>query len=308
MKIALLISGQLRQYWITYRSILKNLIIPYNMDVFLVTGSNTIKYQTYFEYISENNVETMSLSESRNSHKFPSEIQINEFEFCKKTIGKYLKGFNKNCYIKNYWEEYHNIVNNIRFNNKNIDKYNKVRNIFLERDEVFRPYDYVVLQFMLLSKGIELIENYENKNGFKYDYIFKIRPDIEVSNIINLKYIFKQKCDIYVSPYYNDNKEEYIYSKEKMVHEYMFLFKRKYSNLIKNYPYMYGHLIDDQIYNINMNTKSESYLTSEIQFRLFLEKYNLKIGGLTNILNIKYIENDEKKPYYYIIFLNKIIK
>ena len=41
-KIAVLISGELRQFWYCIDSIMDNLVIPNNLDVFVITGPNSI--------------------------------------------------------------------------------------------------------------------------------------------------------------------------------------------------------------------------------------------------------------------------
>ena len=256
--MALLISGELRQFWYCADSILNNLVIPNDLDVFVMTGNNK-SWAPFDMKEDENNPSVMSMSACRECPE--QKIELNEYEMIRNKMGRFLKGINKSNYIPNYLRE----LEEIRAAAS--EKY-----FALQPHGKYPPYLFNILQYLLVSKGIELIEDYEVSQGIKYDYIFKIRPDMLIKEgAVDIMSFIKNptvpahlegdgtdtryNASIYLpNPFQRANPRALKYSctpnecvvdgprSVECVHDYIFLFKREVGDLVKNFVHQYGSL------------------------------------------------------------------
>lgn len=146
MKIAVCISGQLRDYYNYIDNVFEKVINKYNADVFLHTWNH----------------DDEKIKEALNSYKPVSHL-IEEF-----SPGKVI-----------YSEKWLNINNDIiekekitvEYDLKNGDLVGKPQNIFSMYYSIF--------------KANELKREYENEHKFKYDIVLRFRPDIEFNVDLN---------------------------------------------------------------------------------------------------------------------------
>jgi hypothetical protein len=140
-KIALLMTGQCRQSWLTAPSIYKNVIEPNNADVFLYLNKDSLIPQVH-----------------------------NEEEIIKKVFSKNVKSliftddkYNKE--VKQLIDSNYSKIDGL-YKKLNRGKWDKQLNIH-NTDQYFK-----------VKKCCEAAVDYANKNNFKYDLILRVRPDI----------------------------------------------------------------------------------------------------------------------------------
>lgn len=253
MKIALLITGQMRTFWFAIDSIIENIIKPNEPDVFIFTGRNNLGDSYCLD-----EMETISSYHGRN--KISSLKFINEKQFAQDKIGGYLKGFNKNDYVKSYWDEYNLIYDEAQYYSEDIINDPKINK------ENPRPMDFVILQYLIVKKGIGMIIDYENKNGFKYDYILRIRTDMVYQNPLIIKDIVANNDSdlFFLNNYYGDAISDVFYlGKNAPMKELLLNFVHSYGKM--RFP---KKIIDER--------GQGNIFILEVQLKLFIENMNIK--------------------------------
>ncbi len=150
MKVALLMSGQCRQLWLTSLSIYKNVIEPNNADVFL--------------YLTENSLEPVCGDDTE--------------EIVKKAFPANVKSL---VFTDQAWDEEAEAL--IKSNYEKIDRLYKS----LGRDKWDKQLNHHnTKQYLQLKKCAEAAVAYADANGFKYDLMVRCRPDIGWLNHFNL--------------------------------------------------------------------------------------------------------------------------
>jgi len=245
MKIAILMSGQLRTCWYSIESILENIIIPNNAYVFFYTGTsekNFISFQNRKPIDS-----SCTMYESRGREK---SIKIDEKKFLEEKLNNYLKSFQKSDYDDKYIENYDNILNKTRCDNIDFAKKYCKKSCFSDLN------GYVVAQYLLLKQCLFLLEEYEILNNIKYDFIIRLRPDMSIKNKLIINKNFKKE-DLFV---------QRDFGKVNM-RDYFFMGKSEImKNICKNFVEKYGYLRfkkeDEILY--------EKTFITENQFGLFV--------------------------------------
>lgn len=273
MKIAILISGQLRTNWFCMDFIKKNIILPNDGHVFIFTGTNCIDNKSF----NLNEEDTISSYRSREDE---TKIKINEKQFLEHKLGYFLKGYNKNDFIENYWKQFDDLINDSKnFNEEYINKK-------FEKLSWKEPYFYVFLQYLALKKCMEMLIDYEIKNNDKFDYIVRLRPDMALEKPLIIRDIIsKNNADLFTI---NNSYGLCCLS------EYFFFGKADImKNICLNFVNNYGKLRIPK----NILDKSDMDITfiTETQFYLFIENLNIKRvslnGGARLIENI--VEENE---------------
>lgn len=152
-KIAVLVSGFSKTSYFCIETNVINIIKKLNCDVFL--------------YIKSGN---FLVSRCRASNMFHIKDIKNEKSLYVESLGDYLKDIHivEND-DDNYKKEYDFYFNNMTCPDKIKSNYERLGNLD---------------QYLRLKKVCELMENYEIKNNFKYDYVIRLRLDI--LNLFNL--------------------------------------------------------------------------------------------------------------------------
>ena len=150
MKIALLMTGQCRQLWLTAPSLYENVINPNDADVFLYLNKNSMEPVT--GNAEEDIVNTV----------FPKNVKSLTFT------------------DDNYDKEVKELIDS---NYKKITEFYKTYN----RDKWDTQLNYHnSCQYLKVKKCCEVAVDYANKNNFKYDLILRVRPDIGWFNKFDL--------------------------------------------------------------------------------------------------------------------------
>lgn len=149
-KIALLMSGQCRQLWLTAPSLYRNIIEPNSADIFLCVNKNSMEPLTGPE---EESIINKVFSKNVKSLIFTDDNYDKEV--------KYLIGSN-----------YSKI--DAEYKKLNRDKWDKQLN------------HHNTCQYLKVKKCAEAAVEYANKNNFKYDIMIRMRPDIGWLNHFDL--------------------------------------------------------------------------------------------------------------------------
>jgi len=151
MKIALLMTGQCRQLWLTAPSLYKNVIEPNSADVFL--------------YLNKNSMEPDCGNETEEivNAAFPKNV--------KSLI------FTDDNYNKEVEELYKSNYDKIDGQYKKLGRDKWDKNLNLHNSD----------QYFKLKKCAEAAVEYANKNNFTYDIMLRCRPDIGWLNVCDLQ-------------------------------------------------------------------------------------------------------------------------
>lgn len=142
MKIALLMSGQARQSWLTAPSLYKYVIEPNNADVFL--------------YLKKDSLEPNAGNSTEKIVNTVFSKNVKSLIFTDDAYDKEVKELIDSNYAK--LDEHYKKLNR--------GKWDKLLNT------------HNTDQYLQLKKCCESAVEYANKNNFKYDLILRVRPDI----------------------------------------------------------------------------------------------------------------------------------
>lgn len=183
MKIALLLSGNLRQFFRNNFLIAKmysDLVKKQNIDVFIYTDNNDFFYND-IQYFSENNKEKSLGIPANYDKRYHKNNEYINFENSSKIIEEnILNIFNislKDFFIENFDSELihkiydKNNINHITFMNNNFSNFNRKKALMCQSYKLYKCYN--------------LLKNYEQKNNFKYDIIIKSRFDVILTDLNN---------------------------------------------------------------------------------------------------------------------------
>jgi SAM-dependent methyltransferase len=196
-RVAVCLSGHLRTFDRTYKSLMDNLVNPLSADVFIHTwetiGSQNSKVGSDRHTSA---VSTNSRLKDINSFYNPKKINIENFD-------------------KKYF----------------IDLGNKVSIAESDKIYVANHLGYHFAMFYSIKKANDLKIQAESENGFKYDYVIRIRPDIFLETKLNDSFFPAQKNCIVtpiIAQYHSDgiNDQIAIGSSESM-DKYCSLFNNK---------------------------------------------------------------------------------
>lgn len=188
MRIALLMSGELRTFWYAVESQLENLINPYEVDVFIFAGSVKRGRQPHPLNLSKPKTYNKGGGSYSSRHN-PLGLEFNEKLFAKNKLGERLKRIKFVEDDINYENEYHelNKLKNEEFN-KRFNRETRRDNNGVEYNRTYvGPVTYVVDQYFRFRKAFQLMEKYEKKHNFQYDIVMRFRPDFIVSNFFDFE-------------------------------------------------------------------------------------------------------------------------
>lgn len=150
MKIALLMTGQCRQMWLTAPSIYKYVVEPNNADIFLYLNNDSLEpyagdyEEEVIKQTFHKNVTTLTFTDANYQKEVKELIESNYSK-----IDGFYKALNRDVWDKQL--NYHNTD-----------------------------------QYLKLKKCAEAAVDYATKNGFKYDLMIRMRPDIGWLNKFDL--------------------------------------------------------------------------------------------------------------------------
>lgn len=178
-RVAVCLSGHLRTFERTHKSLKDNLIAPLNADVFIHTwemlGSENSKAGA--DQLSSSATTKSKISLIREFYD-PKKINIETFD-------------------KNYF----------------MNLGNKVNILDSDRMYVVNHLGYHFAMFYSIKKANDLKSEFEIENGFKYDYVIRFRPDLYLETKINQSFFPSHKNSIVtpmIAQYHSDGMNDQI--------------------------------------------------------------------------------------------------
>lgn len=193
-RTAILYSGSAYNTKFSLPSALKNLIEPNNADVFIVTDRRCLRRKTVASVIPDPDLDWQKFLEKNNRqvNDLSTPLQDEEVLHIKEVFGERLKSFN----LIEDMQEYSGYLNEERA--KMMHTCNEYRRESINRgikppfNEIEHPANgnilCVVDQFRHIRKCYELMCEYENEHGFKYDYVMRARIDFIVPEKISVEH------------------------------------------------------------------------------------------------------------------------
>jgi hypothetical protein len=156
MKVALLMVGHVRT-WQSCKENFKQVFKDKDFDVFITTYDLKYDYnqgvKTHLNFFEDEILKQKDLSDVFSEFS-PKSIEIED-----------------SLKINNLIEE------------ESLKFHNSFKNVYLDDNQMKPSYGY----YRKLKKGLDLIEDYENNNNFKYDKIIKVRTDV-IFNYIDFNF------------------------------------------------------------------------------------------------------------------------
>jgi hypothetical protein len=252
MRVAVCYSGFLRNIQKTFPNISQQMLKGHDVDFFIHTW---------------------------NVPEYSEEISYSKSTICPKLIlVEEQKAFEKNPYgfinCNTTPEQYLNDLKSSGEDKKFFEKPSKENNFDFNKDlEVVKfgyyssfPYNFLS-QFYSFYKAIDLKKIYEQNNGFEYDCVIRIRPDVYLNEQIDLNLLNMSYMNIFDAPYHKGTNltvnDHFACSSSKLLDLYgeCFLF-------LSTYYFIYGvDFIQEivlgkhfEVNNVHINKLSTSYL------------------------------------------------
>lgn len=300
-KTAILFSGSAYNIKFSLQSQLENFIIPNNADVFIVTERRVKNRKT----AHSNPIPTAWDPDWHTKAAIiiheESELSDDDIQFIKDTFGDKLKGIWLKDEMPNYMEylrsqrsKMMSIVNSYR-------QYN-------EQQGLPKSFGYditdvndgnlrcVVDQYGHVKKCYELMEQYENENSFKYDYVVRARIDFIVPEVIDIEqYILNHDIN-YLYIMGSVNRDEF-----EFADEFCWFSKRIIAS--KLFPYLDRlGMIDDRKYKTALVEQNNDFrFGAETQWALLLKELGLPVMNPKIFRSAKF--TDGKNGYDYMNYM-----
>ena len=276
-RTAILFSGSAYNIRFSIQSMMDNLVMPNNADVFIVTERRCLRRRTPAGEIPdiETQWEKWENKTKTIEHYLDQPLTNEEIELIKTTLGDRLKGF----YLMDDMPEYFGYINQER--DKMVAAVNTYRKENIELG-IKPPFGNdvthndngnircVVDQFRHIKKCYEFMCDYENQNNFKYDYVMRARIDFIVPEKISIEYYTLNHDRAYWYIMGSVLREEFPYSDE-----WCWFSKRSICDKI--YPNLENMgLITDRKYETYYAKQNNDFrFGSETQMALFISEINI---------------------------------
>lgn len=196
-RTAIIFGGSAYNIRFSLPSLLENLIIPNNADVFVLTTRFCKRRMTYEGYIplaEENDKWVEKVAETIVDE---TPLSDKELQLIRDTFGDRLKVLK----VVDDMPEYMDYIHGQRqYMKEAINEYIKVSHhlkkpapyngIFVNTPEV-GTIRCIIDQYNHIKKCYELMEQYENENDFKYEWVMRARIDFIVPEVINMKHYYE---------------------------------------------------------------------------------------------------------------------
>ena len=154
-KVALCISGFIRNATDTYPSIKKNIIDKFDIDVFIYSYKSTVKHKSIYKI-------------RQSPDTSDEDIIVKLYQPKKYVFNEFSNDFVNNIVLKNRPDEYKQLLADYA-------------NDSLESKYVTKHVNQYCM-FYNVYKCNELKKEYESENGFKYDYVIRTRFDMSIND------------------------------------------------------------------------------------------------------------------------------
>lgn len=207
-KTAILYAGSAYNIRFSLESQLKNLVEPNDADVFIVTTRYCKRRHTNASEIPDASENDKWNKKNAGTMLDFNELTNEEIQLIKDTFGERLKVF----YIAEDDTDYMNYLSRKRSEMASIVNWYIDENIHLKLPLPFTGTKFtqpnnnssngtircIVDQYNHIKKCYELMEKYENENGFKYEWVMRARIDFIVPFEFNLKYYYENQDKPYL--------------------------------------------------------------------------------------------------------------
>jgi hypothetical protein len=193
-RTAILFSGSAYNVKFSLPSIMENLVLPNNADVFILTERRCLRRKVAEGPIPDiSEWEKWELKNRGTIHDLAHPLTDEEIQLMRDTFGDRLKvvsliedipGYTE--YLEEERKKMMAVVN--EYINQNHSMGIKPPFPFIMDHHDNGNLRCVVNQFRQIMKCYELMVDYENNNGFKYDYVMRARIDFIVPEKISIEY------------------------------------------------------------------------------------------------------------------------
>jgi len=276
MRTAILFSGTAYNFRYSIKSLMENLVIPNNADVFILTSEYNMKRRTNGGTIPlADNLHEWNIK-SNEIERFETVISQEDIDFINYVFSDRLKSFQ---FIHNLHGYEPHLESKRLEMMHTVNDYREANSPQPFGGTVTTPENgnikCVIDQYNHIKKCYELMEQYENANGFTYDYVMRARIDFVCP------FVFK------LSHYYLNQDYPYLYlcgsykiDAFEWTDEYCWFSKRVIAEkLFKNLDRM--GFITDKMGLETIQGSNEFLFAPETQFSLLLHQLELKV------LNVK---------------------
>lgn len=193
-RTAILFSGSAYNIKFSIQSAMDNLVIPNNADVFIVTERRCLRRRVPSGYIPHVDEWDAFEKKTRQIQQHLSEpLTDGEIQLMRNTFGDRLKVLyliEEDAGYMNYiMEERRKMMNEVN----SYRRENSLKGVKPPFGNDITTLDNgnlrcVIDQFRHIKKAYDLMCDYENKNGFKYDYVMRARIDFVVPEKLSVEY------------------------------------------------------------------------------------------------------------------------
>ena len=278
-RTAVLYSGSAYNIKSSLQSQMENLVIPNNADVFVLTERRCNRRRTLHNEVYDG-VDGFDPRWPEKSDKITRDetpLSDEELQFIRDTFGDRLKGL----YLLDEMPDYQNHLREQRV--RMMDIANSYRRYNLEnnlppsfggyiQEESDGNLRCVVDQFGHVKKCYELMEEYEQQNGFKYDYVVRARID----------FIIPEKTDIEEYALNHDVQYLYIMGQTgidlfgfEWTNEFFWFSKRPIASKLHPALDRMGMIDDRQYHTALVEQNNDFRFAAECQFGCLIKELNL---------------------------------
>jgi hypothetical protein len=297
-RTAILFSGSAYNIRFSLQSLMDNLVIPNNADVFVLTERRCLRRKT----ISGN----IPSIEDWPKWKEKNDTQINdldhpltdeEIQLIKDTFGDRLKSFNLLEGMPEYFSyltmernKMMDAINNYRRENHALAIKMPFGNDVTSGDN--GNVRCVVDQFRHIKKNYEIMCDYENANGFKYDYVIRARIDFVCPEKISVEYYTLPHDKAYWYVMGSVMREEFPYSDEWGWFSKRSICDQIYPNLDKM-----GLITDRKYETFYKPQNNEFRFCAETQFELLIKELQVPVVNIKIYRSSVYTNGNDGYDY-----------
>ena len=300
-RTAILFSGSAYNIKFSLQSQLENFVTPNNADVFVLTERRCKNRKTIHGIIPDG-YDPYWHEKCKGIIHDECELTDSDLQMIRDTFGDRLKGL----YVKDDMPEYMDYLRNQRTQMMNIA--NEYRRVNIEQGlpksfghDITESDDgnlrCVVDQYNHVKKCYELMEQYEQQNGFKYDYIVRARIDFIVPEVIDLEQYLLHHDSPYLYVMGSVNRDEFEFADE-------FCWFSKRPIAAKLFPNLSRlGMIDDRKYKTALVEQDNDFrFGAETQWAILLKELNLPIINVKTYRSAMFTDGQDGFDYMNYMF------
>ncbi len=301
IRTAILFSGSAYNVRFSLDSLMENLIVPNDADVFVVTTRICKRRKTPASTpIPDPNVDWESYRK-KNERTVVDDTPLSdeELQLIRDKFGDRLKVLVVAEEMPDYWNsvisgriQMKDTVNNFILNATSKSQIPAFGGMTID-DHNSGTIRYTSDQYRHVKKCYELMEDYENLHGFKYNHIMRARIDFIAPEVINLNHYMQNHDGSYLYVMGSFRRDKFPWSDE-----FSWFSNRKIASRL--YPSLDRMgLITDRKYNtINVGEGNDMRFGPEVQFDLLLQELGLPCVNVKIYRSAQYSPGDDGWDYF----------